>query len=281
MQNNIKILLNGKKLFSPELKIFSGGEVNVRIPDIKGYPPNVMNATIFAKISSSDIIIAVIQLADALRRRFPYLEKLYLEMPYAPYARQDRVCNTGESLSSKVFADMINFCNFDKVVIYDAHSEVMPALLNKCKSVGVLNVITNQFKLDNLLSEKKVVLVAPDFGSTKKIEKIAEYYNHTSIIQGVKHRDLQTGVLSGFGYYGEAKHKDLLIVDDICDGGGTFVGLANKLRDGGAKSISLFVTHGIFSRGYEYLLDNGIDVIYTTNSLHQKEKENVETLEII
>jgi ribose-phosphate pyrophosphokinase len=58
-----------------------------------------------------------------------------------------------------------------------------------------------------------------------------------------------------------------LIVDDICDGGATFVALARKLREAGAIEVSLFVTHGIFSKGKDL---EGIDNIYTTGSFTGK-----------
>jgi ribose-phosphate pyrophosphokinase len=55
-------------------------------------------------------------------------------------------------------------------------------------------------------------------------------------------------------------------VDDLCDGGATFIGAAKCLRDAGAKFVGLVVPHGIFSRGVSHVLDNGIDHIHTSNS---------------
>jgi ribose-phosphate pyrophosphokinase len=83
-----------------------------------------------------------------------------------------------------------------------------------------------------------------------------------------KKRDPETGKLDGFSIYDydpnpNSNGTELLIVDDICDGGGTFVGLAKKLREAGAKKVHLFVTHGIFSKGVPL---EGIDTIYTTDS---------------
>ncbi|CCJ77069.1 Ribose-phosphate pyrophosphokinase [Cronobacter muytjensii 530] len=65
---------------------------------------------------------------------------------------------------------------------------------------------------------------------------------------------------------GDVKDKAVLIVDDLCDAGGTFIGSAQVLRDAGARSVSLYVTHGVFSKGVENLLNNGIDQLYTTTS---------------
>ena len=74
----------------------------------------------------------------------------------------------------------------------------------------------------------------------------------------------------------------MLIVDDLCDAGGTFIGSAQVLRDAGARSVSLYVTHGVFSKGVENLLNNGIDAIYTTTSFASSElrEPRVELIDI-
>jgi ribose-phosphate pyrophosphokinase len=69
---------------------------------------------------------------------------------------------------------------------------------------------------------------------------------------------LVTGELSGESVTG----KRVLIVDDICDGGATFIGLAAKLREAGATDVVLFVSHGIFSRGVRALTDAGISRVF-------------------
>jgi ribose-phosphate pyrophosphokinase len=82
-----------------------------------------------------------------------------------------------------------------------------------------------------------------------------------------KKRDVASGKLTGFSLMaGDVRGRDLLIVDDLCDAGGTFIGSAQVLREAGAHSVSLYVTHGIFSKGVEHLFANGIDAIYTTTS---------------
>jgi len=281
MKGELTVRLNGNKDFTPELKVFNGGEVNVCIPDRKGYPTAPVYAVITAQILDSEMLIALLLLNDALRRKFPTLEEIGLKLPYAPYARQDRVCNSGESLTVKVFTNLINSCNFSAVKILDPHSDVVTSLINKV-IVEDSSKILREFCLSGgIEGVEDLTLVSPDFGATKKVEKLAKELGHTSIIQGTKERDLKTGALSGFGFYGDVKGKDLLIVDDICDGGGTFVGLTKELEDAGCRSISLYVTHGIFSRGVNYLLDNGIDRVYTTNSLPQEQVEGLEVIKVI
>ena len=115
-----------------------------------------------------------------------------------------------------------------------------------------------------------ITLVSPDKGAFSKVKALATTLGGIPFIKADKVRDPETGDLSGFSYEGSVQGLDLLIVDDICDGGGTFVGLAKILKEGGAKSISLYVSHGIFSKGLK-VLDGAIDAVYTTDSLIREE----------
>ena len=112
------------------------------------------------------------------------------------------------------------------------------------------------------------MLVAPDAGALKKIDAVARATGVSEYAILSKKRDVASGNLTGFALVaGDVRGRVLLIVDDLCDAGGTFIGSAQVLRDAGAHSVSLYVTHGIFSKGVEHLLSNGVDAIYTTTSL--------------
>jgi ribose-phosphate pyrophosphokinase len=261
--------------------LFSGGEINVKVSEnLSGHD----TIYIEANIMDAEGLMTLAMLKDAVIREAPYAE-IDLYLGYVPYARQDRVCNPGESLSIKVFCDMINAMNFHAVTILDPHSDVTPALLNRCTVIPPEYMLARPGKeLGAKLRNKQITLVAPDAGSTKKVEKVSKYFGGLEIIQGMKKRDTETGRLTGFEFYGDVAGKDLLIVDDICDGGGTFLGLTSKLKVGGAKTVSLYVSHGIFSKGIEVLFDGGIDKIYTTdsfNSDHISNAEDDDRLEII
>lgn len=250
-----------------EVMVFSGGEVNVKLPEIALYFGDLI--LINTCIADSDGIMALALTKNALEqealRQGVILDDIVLDLAYTPYARQDRVCNQGEALSIKVFADMINAMNFERVFITDPHSEVTPALIN---NVVVTDQYETFFEENQVSPDKYHAFVAPDAGATKKVLTLLNKLSNHNIdfIQGLKYRDTKTGALSGFDFLGDVEGKNLLIVDDICDGGGTFVGLAQLLLDQGAKSVDLMVTHGIFSKGVEVLLDSGINHIYTTDS---------------
>jgi ribose-phosphate pyrophosphokinase len=218
-------------------------------------------------------LMTLAMLKDALDRK-PPLAEINLCMGYVPYARQDRACNPGEALSIKVFCDMINAMEFDSVCILDPHSDVTPALLDRCFIIEPTMAIEKCMKLSIMLRNGDMTLVAPDAGATKKVDKVAMHFGGLEVIQGMKKRDLKTGALSGFDFMGDVVGKNLLIVDDICDGGGTFLGLTNVLKERGAESVSLYVSHGIFSKGIEMLFDNDIDFVYTTDSCNSGQEHD-------
>lgn len=114
-------------------------------------------------------------------------------------------------------------------------------------------------------------MISPDAGANKKTLEMAKFLGHNNFIRADKIRNVKTGSIEHTAVYGCVKDKDCLIVDDICDGGATFIALAERLKFGDAKSVSLYVTHGIFSKGKQHLLDNGVDHIYC---FHDWTKEN-------
>lgn len=110
-------------------------------------------------------------------------------------------------------------------------------------------------------------IVSPDAGAEKKIYKIAKYLkiDDNKIILGRKQRNVITGQLGNSSFVGDIENKICVIIDDIIDGGGTFIQLATELKRCGAKKVYLIVSHGIFSKNLD-TLKSVLDGIYTTDS---------------
>ena len=255
-------------IYNQQVEIFNfpGGEVSITLPEEVLGHTDIPYIIVNAQITNSDNILALLLVKDAIDNAFPGCD-VDLSLGYIPYARQDRVCNKGEAFSSKVFANLINNMHFRMIRVVDPHSDVSVSLFNTTlriiKQEELLSCIP---ALSIRLNKGVLTLVSPDAGAIKKTQGVSKAFGGIEVIQATKERDLATGKLSGFNYYGDVNGKDLLIVDDICDGGGTFIGLASKLKEGGAKSVSLFVSHGIFSKGVDVLINSGIDCVYTTDT---------------
>lgn len=267
------MILNLDKGFKPygnqkeiefEYFTFAGGEPHIKI---KSNLETVKDVNISHRIKSFNDMGLLFLSVNALRNLG--IKKINLFLPYFPAARQDRLMIAGEALSVKVYTDLINSQNFNSVTIFDPHSEVTPALLNNC------TVIENYKFIEEVTKQlsKDLILISPDGGALKKIYKVASYLQDYEVVECSKSRDVETGKLTGFKVYSEdLKGKDCLIVDDICDGGGTFLGLANELKEKNAGKLYLAVSHGIFSKGFDEI-DKYFDKTFTTNSFKTIEKE--------
>lgn len=248
-----------------DVEVRKDGSVNVNInvggidPDASCYKHSIY---VTAHLNSPVMQVALPHVFEALRHYYPYAEYC-LELPYLPYARQDRRCNPGEAAGAKVFADQINALGCKSVVITDPHSEVIAQLINGAQ-------VCQQHEVFGYMNFADYIIVAPDLGALKKAEKFAEYTGAKGVVAFNKKRNLATGEIIGQEMIsvGDAVITDgmkFLVLDDICDGGRTFVGVAEHLRAWKPERLELAITHGIFSYGQEVVTDV-YDKVYTTNS---------------
>lgn len=185
-----------------------------------------------------------------------------LYLPYIPYARQDRVYDSqAEVFTLKYFTEFINSLEFDRVEVLDPHSDVSTALIKNC-------TVDRKFVADvieGLLGNEYDALFMPDLGAQKRYSSLVSYPNFT----GYKDRDYETGEITSYKILGYKKeYKKILIVDDICSYGGTFLQAAKALKKKGVENIDLYVTHCERSVYKGEMLYSGlIDNIYTTNSI--------------
>jgi len=261
---------------------FSGGEEHIRFNPIDFTA--TVKIEVFERLTNSSTLIQLMMAVDALKRLSNEAIPVELVIPYFPYARQDRVCVEGEALGAVVMANFINNLGFTKVTIWDAHSEVSPALLNRVINVPQIDLLKQCDELSQRLSLGELTLISPDAGASKKTINIAETFNgEPEVIQAQKIRNLKTGEIVKTEILGDVKGKRVLIADDICDGGRTFIELAKVLKSEGALEVSLFITHGIFSKGLD-VFEGLIDAIYTTDSFRAAEEfstSNIIKLHII
>lgn len=241
---------------------FPGGEISINVAHI----PAWADTQVTAFLKNSDAIMELLLVTDALARIGVDISKATLEIPYFPYARQDRACNDGEALSLKVMADLINPLGYGRVSVFDPHSDVTSALINN------LYIYKQEYFARSCgkdINTVNLVVVAPDAGAEKKARSIANSLN-VPLVTATKNRNTATGEIVGTYISGQVTtpNPHHFIVDDICDGGRTFVELAKTLRNHNPSEISLFVTHGIFSKGFD-VFKGLIDTVFYTNSLNQ------------
>lgn len=233
---------------------YPGGE-----PLVKERPKYV--GRVMLRPTSTHDFIAGLFWIQALRAR-SRREAQWLILPYVPGARQDRLNDEGDFLfTAKSVAGLINMVGFNRVTILDPHSNVISSLIENVDVVQPTGILPPEFK-DNHYQ----YVLAPDAGSSHRALEVAKALG-AYLRQGWKKRDVKTGALSGFGCESVPSQSRILVVDDICDGGGTFIGLAEEMkRDRKLDRFDLFVTHGLFTKGTHNLLKH-YDRIYTTDSV--------------
>lgn len=195
---------------------------------------------------------------DALSRLG--INEVMLTLMYVPQARADRVFHEGMAHPLKVFSQILNSYEFEEVIIYDPHSDVAPALIDRVTVVDQTQMLKGALPvIKRKMPEFK--LCAPDLGATKKIFDTVMALGHDDYIQAVKIRDTRTGNIIKCDVLTDEVSGDILIVDDISDRGGSFKFLAQKLKERGASRVGLFITHGIFPDGLKSL-EKDIDFIW-------------------
>ncbi len=241
---------------------FAGGEQHIRFKPSHFVPDSIK---VFTRLNNSDDILQLLMAIDALKAQFANVP-LYLTAPYLPYARQDRRCYPGEAFGLKVMAELLNALNCAQITLFDVHSPVAFEHINNLVSISAVDIITNQSKLTNLLRSEQLVAVAPDKGAQGIVLALVERLGLRQYVLGNKTRAAVNGEVLEVAFSGDVLGKNLLIVDDICDGGRTFIEAAKALKSMGAKSVSLYITHGIFSAGLAPFVGL-VEHIYTTNTI--------------
>lgn len=248
--------------------VFSGGEVQVRLRDL---PATAEGATITQLIHDSNQFMELLLATNALREKFGSEFPVDLVCPYLPYARQDRVCYPGEAFSLKVACGLINAQNYRSVTLFDVHSKVAMGLLERCVNLTPAVLLERHFaELESADHQngtnrrRNIAIVSPDKGAVARASEVSRKYD-LELVMAEKVRDPNNGKIVSTRV--DSRHlesRELLIIDDICDGGRTFIELAAELRKITTGRIGLYVTHGIFSKGFE-VFRGLIDEIFTVN----------------
>ena len=217
------------------------------------------------------------------------VKNIELYIPYCIGARSDRkFVEGGINYVKTVIAPIINSQGYSKVTILDPHSDVLEACINNFEKEDNIDLVSFAL-VDYFLSKgfetwsaenfENVRFISPDAGALKKVFHVAEAVKYRNeVIIASKHRNLETGKID-YTNVPMSVHdadKDVFIIDDICDGGRTFIEIAKAVDEVRKLSSSvkrehygknyLIVTHGIFSAGFDFLVQH-FDGIYCTNSV--------------
>jgi ribose-phosphate pyrophosphokinase len=256
MENDDLILLTGRSnpklaldiagilgvaLHQP-ISMFCDGEIRVRIP------VNIRRKFVFivqsTAIPVNDSIMELIFMIDAAKRSSA--REIIVVTPYFGYSRQDRKEMPRVPISASAVASMIENAGADRIMTIDIHSEQEEGFIRKpwdnlYGSYSLIPVIKSRNLSD-------FVVASPDKGGVVRATGYAKLLNATGIAIVYKERDITLHNKSeALDMIGDVSGKNVLLVDDMIDTGGTIVNAANFLKKKGAGIISVAATHGIFS----------------------------------
>jgi ribose-phosphate pyrophosphokinase len=284
---NVKLFKDGEEV-QVTFSTFPAGERYVKIENMLSTPDSKYVVQLLSADSTS--IIDAVLLSDALRRIVKYSIEVTLETFYLPYSRQDRVCKEGESFSLDVIAEMLqNY--FDIITTVDIHNKDSEKLFNYAHFSFTnkdVNYATEKFIKVNsneilfvgvigiLADNTNTYIVSPDKGAVDRATRAMNELQADGLIIFDK---VRIGNIVKTEVFVEdtvklASADNLIVVDDICDGGATFISLAESIKKYNKKAdLYLIVTHGIFSKGVSEL-EKYYKIICVDNEYNRLRLEN-------
>ena len=262
---------------NPSVKIFSGTgsqELAQKIAQLFGAPIGKVNIQRFSdgeiqpvflesvrgdyvflvqsSFAPTDNLMEMLLMIDAAKRASAY--KIIAVLPYYGYARQDRKDKPRVAIGAKLIATLLEAAGANRVITMDLHAAQIQGFfdvpVDHLDSSAIFIPYINDLKLQNL------AFAAPDVGSTNRVREIASYFNAEMVICD-KHRK-RANEIASMVVIGDVTGKDIILVDDICDTGGTLAKAASLLKEKGARSVRAMITHPVLSGNAYANIENSV-----------------------
>lgn len=276
MQNNAKLFSGtgsqylaeaiakkfGEPLGKVNIQRFSDGEIGVEFQEsIRGQFVFLIQST----FSPTDNMMELLLMIDAAKRASAY--KVIAVMPYYGYARQDRKDRPRVAIGAKLVANMLTAAGADRVVTMDLHAPQIQGYfdipVDHLDSSAIFIPYIESLKLENL------TFAAPDVGSANRIREISSYFESDMVICD-KHRK-KANEITSMVLIGDVVDRDIVLIDDICDTGGTLAKSAGLLKEKGARSVRAFCTHPVLSgKAYENIENSVLEELVVCDTIPVK-----------
>jgi ribose-phosphate pyrophosphokinase len=252
-------------LNSIEITKFNDGELNVC------YLESVRENDVFiiqSTFQPSDNIIELFLMLDAAKRASA--KKINLVIPYFGYARQDRKDKPRVPISAKLFADLMTTAGASRIITVDFHAEQLQGFFNipvdhLSSSYIFLPYIRENYNLEN------IVIASPDVGGAKKASKYSKVLDVDLII--IHKERSKPGIVSKMKLIGDVEGKDVFLVDDLIDTGGSISKAADLIMEKGAKSVRALVCHPLMTgNAYDNINNSALQELIVTDTISIKKE---------
>ena len=260
----------GQKLGKVTTAVFNDGEFQ------PSYDETIRGNTVFivqSTFAPSENLMELLLLIDAAKRASA--KKVVAVIPYFGFARQDRKDKPRVSIGAKLITNLLVAAGVDRIVTMDLHSDQIQGFIDlpmdHLYASSIFIPYLNTLKLPNL------VMASPDTGGAKRAAAYAKFLN-TDLVICFKQRK-KAGVIESMQVIGDVKDKDIVLVDDIIDSGGTITTASNLMMEQGARSVRAVCTHAVFSNNaIERLQQSSLKEVIVSDTIPQPQSEKITVL---
>jgi ribose-phosphate pyrophosphokinase len=256
----------GEPLGKIKIQQFSDGEIGVEFEEsIRGKFVFLIQST----FAPTENIMELLLMIDAAKRASAY--KVIAVIPYYGYARQDRKDKPRVAIGSKLVANMLTAAGADRVVTMDLHAPQIQGYfdipVDHLESSAIFIPYIESLQLQNL------TFAAPDVGSANRIREVASFFECDMVICD-KHRK-RANEIASMVVIGDVKDRDIILIDDICDTGGTLAKSAGLMMEKGARSVRAFCTHPVLSgNAYANIENSDLDELVVCDTIPLKQESS-------
>ncbi|KCZ53111.1 ribose-phosphate pyrophosphokinase [Hyphomonas pacifica] len=249
------------RLTRSEVKTFSDQEIFVRIDEnVRGEDVFVIQSTSYP---ANDNLMQLLICMDALKRASA--RRITAVIPYFGYARQDRKTDGRTPISAKLVANLIHSAGADRVLTVDLHAGQIQGFFD----IPTDNLFGSPVMVDDIkerYGKADLIVVSPDVGGVVRARSLAKRLEADLAI--VDKRRPEAGKSEVMNIIGDVNGKRCIMLDDMCDSGGTLANAAAALKEHGAKSVSAYVTHGVLSNNAVQRIEKSVlDELVMTDSI--------------
>ena len=256
----------GEPLGKVSIQRFSDGEIYVEFQEsIRGKFVFLIQST----FAPADNLMELLLMIDAAKRASAY--KVIAVMPYYGFARQDRKDRPRVAIGSKLVANMLTAAGADRVITMDLHAPQIQGYfdipVDHLDSSAIFIPYIQELKLENL------TFAAPDVGSANRIREVATFFEVEMVICD-KHRK-RANEIASMVVIGDVTDRDIVLIDDICDTGGTLVKSAGLLKEKGARSVRALCTHPVLSgKAYQNIENSVLEELVVCDTIPLRQQSS-------